>query len=309
MIWRYVGQLVAPFGLNHDPDIAVSHSISENLSWLGLLALIAVLAAAVRFARQAPLATFGTSFFFLVLAPTCLFPLLDFAAERRLYLASIGFFLLVLWGLTRLFERESKGPWIAAGVLVLAYSGATMARAAVWSNELTLWQDSARKSPEKARPLTWLGRIYFNGGRLAEAEQYWTRALEVVSPGSREEAFLFANVGLLEAKQKRWERAVEYYRRALERLPNEATFWAQLGVAQMRLGRTEEGWKSFEEGAKFVRRIGPEYFLLRGQERYQAGLYQEAAEDFQMVLEFSPENATAAKNLAIAQREAARNSQ
>jgi len=306
VVWRYVGQLLAPLGLNHDPDIAVSHSITENLSWLGLLALVASLGVAIRFGRRTPLAVFGALFFFLTLAPTSLFPLLDFAAERRLYLASIGFFVLLLWLITRLFESDSKGPWIATAVLALIYSGATMARADVWSNELTLWQDAAAKSPEKARPITWLGRIYFNGGRMAEAERYWIRALEVVTPDSAEESFLLANVGLLEAKKKRWEQAIDYYTRALKRLPNEATFWAQLGVAQMRLGRTEEGWQSFEHGQKFTRRLGPEFFLLRGQERYQAGLYEQAANDFQMVLEFSPENETAAKNLQIAQREAAK---
>lgn len=304
VLWRYVGQLIAPFALNHDPDIAVSHSLGDNLSWMGLLGLIGVVALTVKFARKAPLPCFAALYFFLVLAPTSVFPLLDFAAERRLYLASIGFFLLLLWGLTRLFESRSNGPWIAVGVLALVYCGGTVARAGVWSNELRLWEDAAQKSPEKARPLTWLGRIYYNGGRLPEAQRYWTQALERVDRGTNEEAYLLANLGLLEAKQKRWEAAVDYYRRAIEIHRREANFWAQLAVAQMRLGRTEEGWKSFEQGARYRMSTGPQFFLLRGQEQFQAGRYEGAVSDFEQVLRQSPENEAAQRNLEIARRAA-----
>ncbi len=305
MYFRYLGQLVAPFGLNHDPDIAASASLGEHFSWLALLALLAIVGATVWFHRRAPLAAFGALFFFVTLAPTSSFiPVADFAAERRLYLPAVGFFLVLLWGLTRLFEQRSKAPLGLVAALLLVYPGGTYARAGVWSDELLLWQDAASKSPDKERPWTWIGRIYNQRGDRMKAQQAWERAEQVVEQGTEEHAFLLGNLGLAAAQAKDYEKAIEYYRKAVEIFPAAPQIWAQMAVAQMRLGRTDEGWKSFEQAMVYRRRLGPEVYKLRGQELYQAGRYAEAARDFQAALEYTPDDEEARHNYEIARRAA-----
>ena len=307
MYFRYIGQLIAPFGLNHDPDIAASSSLMEHFSWLALLALLAIVGAAVWFRRRAPLAVFGALFFLLTLAPTTSFvPIADFAAERRLYLPAIGFFLVLLWGLTRLFDLRSKAPYGVVAALLLVYAGGTWARAAVWSDDLRLWQDAVAKSPEKERPWTWLGRVYHQRGDRIKAQQSWERALEVVEKETEEHAFLLGNLGLLEAQAKNWAKAAELYQEAVGMYRQAPQIWAQLAVAQMRLGRSEEGWESFEQAMKYHWRLGPEVYKLRGQELYQAGRYAEAARDFQAALAYSPDDEDARYNLEVARRAAGR---
>ena len=127
-----------------------------------------------------------------------------------------------------------------------------------------------------------------------------------MEPGSEQQAFLLSNLGLAAAQAKDYEKAVSYYRQALEIHEPAPQIWAQLAVAQIRAGRDSEGWESFERAMSFRRRLGPEVFKLRGQEHYQVGRYAEAAEDFRRALEFTPDDVEARENYEIARRAAGR---
>jgi protein O-mannosyl-transferase len=307
MYFRYFGQLVYPFGLNADPHIAPSTSLGEHGSWLALLGLIAIAAALIRFHRRTPLPVFGGALFFLALGPTTSFyPLLDYAAERRLYLPAIGFFLVVVWALARSSDARSKVPYAVVGVLLAVYAAGTYQRSTVWADELRLWEDTVAKSPGKGRPWMWMGRVLFNRGRLDPAVRAWERAAELLPPDSDEYPYVLSNLGLAAAHAKQYERAIGYYRRAIEAKPREAMFWGQLAVAQMRLGRTEEGWESFRKGFAAPGPAPVGLRALRGQERYQAGRYEEAAEDFEAVLRATPDDPEAARNLRAARQAAGR---
>jgi tetratricopeptide (TPR) repeat protein len=52
-------------------------------------------------------------------------------------------------------------------------------RAAVYKDEVTLWRDTALKSPGKARPLNGLGDALKKAGDLEEARRHLERALEL----------------------------------------------------------------------------------------------------------------------------------
>jgi tetratricopeptide (TPR) repeat protein len=297
--------VLIPFGLNVDPDIPGSQSLGDHLSWLALLALLALVGVAVWFHKRAPLAVFGLLFFLLVLAPTTtFFPLADFAAERRLYLPALGFYLALLWAATRVFEPGAAVAKWAVAALIAVYAVGTYQRSAVWSSEVALWTDAVSKSPNKERPWTWLGRAQYTIGNVPQAQIAWNRAAELVEKGSEEEAFLLGNLGLIEAQAKRWEQAIRYYKRALELKPTETTLFAQLAVAQIRAGHTEEGWETFAQGEKAWAFVSPQYRILRGQEYFQIGEYAKAVQDFQQALASQPDDPELRKNLEIAKRAA-----
>ena len=301
MYFRYLGQLLWPFHLNLDPDIVPSRSLLEQGSWLALLLLIVIAAAIVRWHREAPLVAFGALLFFIVLAPTTsFFPLLDFAAERRLYLPSIGFFVAVLAALSYLRLSTRSVLRVGLGVILAVYGVATFQRSQVWADDLALWQDTVEKSPRKARPWGWLGRIYDGRGQQQQAEEAWIRAERVVRPNSLEHATLLGNLGLAEARKQNYQKAVDYYQKALEIRSYRPTVRAQLAVALMRLGRTDEGWQEFEKA--FGNTTGSyEALMLRAQELYLVGRYAEAAQDYRMALALLPESEEAQRNLEAAE--------
>jgi tetratricopeptide (TPR) repeat protein len=178
-----LSRLAMPHALNIDPDLPVFAGWTPVLA--GESALLGALLAAgfLGLARRSA-AGLGVLWFFLHLAPTNSFiPRLDVANERQLYLASWGLFLALGAGVDRL--RERVGPRrvdAAVGVLVIALGVLTVSRNRVYRSEVALWEDTAGKSPGKARVHNNLGYAYELGGRVRDAEAAYIRALSL-DPG------------------------------------------------------------------------------------------------------------------------------
>lgn len=305
MYFRYLGQLLWPFQLNLDPDIAPSHSLLEQGSVFALIALIMLIAAVVRWHRSAPVLSFGALLFFVALVPTTsFFPLLDFAAERRLYLPSIGFFLVVLSAASFINSQRRNVIGAALAVVLLVYSTAAYQRSITWSDDLLLWQDTASKSPNKSRPRAWLGRVYDQRGLLDQAEAAWVQAEQLAEPDSAEQASLLGNLGLAAARRKSYQEAIDFYERSLLIRQNQPVVRAQQAVALMRLGRTDEAWASFDE-AHQNQPVPFEVRVLYAQELYLAGRYAEAVAEYEIASRLFPESADTRNNLEAA-RQAAR---
>ncbi len=300
MYFLYLRLLLAPFGLNADYDIAPSTSLTEHLSWAALLLLLALLTAVVHYHRRAPLVAFGVLLFFVVLAPTSsFFPILDYVTERRLYIPSVGFFLAVVPALLCALRPSARVAGAVLAAVVAVYSFSTYERSKVWGDEVSLWRDTVEKSPRKYRPWTWLGKVHNERGDYIRAIQAWLKAESLAIQGSSDHAYLLNNLGLAYANLRDRRHAVHYYRRAIEIEPEEGQFWANMGVAQLRL-RDQEGWRSLQKAVEYGQGR-PTVFLLRGQELFQAGRYREAASDFQHALDMRPEDPAARKNLEAAQ--------
>jgi tetratricopeptide (TPR) repeat protein len=181
----------------------------------------------------------------------------------------------------------------------MVYAVGTYQRSQVWADELSLWRDTVEKSPSKYRPWTWLGKVQNERGDYTAAIRSWEKAATLVEQGSSEHAHLLNNLGLAHANQRDRSRAAAYYQQALEIVPDEGQFWANLAVAQLRLN-DQQGWQSFEKAVQHARGRATVY-LLRGQEYFQAGRYKEAAADFQHALDIQPEDETARRNLEAAE--------
>ena len=302
MYFLYLRLLIVPFGLNADWDIVASQTIGENLSWLALLALLTLVGAAIYLRRREPLISFGILFYLAILAPsTSFYPLLDFAAERRMYLPSIGFFLVLVLMISWIAGASSRAKLGALGGLLLIYSWGTYERSRLWGDDLALWHDTAEKSPEKYRPLTWLGKLYDERGSVQDAAYYWEKAEKLADPGSDDHGFLLSNLGVAHAKQKDYAKAAEYYQRSLEILPEEEVIWANFAVTQIRLGHVKEAWGNFEKALK-LNPAQPETYVLRGQEFFQRGAYANAVRDLEAALRMRPEDESVRRNLEAARR-------
>ena len=302
MVFLYLRLLLVPFGLNADWDIVPSQTIWENLSWLALVLLVALVGAAVHLRRRDPLIAFGILFYLAVLAPsTSFYPLLDFAAERRMYLPSIGFFLVLVLIVARIAGALAKAKLVAFGGLLLIYSWGTYQRSQLWGDDLALWHDTVEKSPAKYRPLTWLGKLYDERGLVVDAAYYWEKAEKLAIPGSRDHGFLLSNLGVAHAKQKNYTKAAEYYTRSLEILPKEEVIWANFAVTQIRLGNEKEGWSNFKK-ALDLNPSQPEIYVLRAQESYQRGAYANAVSDLEQALDMRPEDESVRRNLQAARQ-------
>jgi len=295
MYFLYLSLLAVPFGLNVDYDIAPSRSLFEQGSWLALAGILALAAGAIHFRRRFVLASFGVLFFFLTLSPTSsFFPLLDYAAERRLYLPSAGFFLAAL-ALAFQWWWPRRALSLTLGGIVLLYGAGTCARNRVWQDSLALWQDAVEKSPNKWRGHNNLGNEYTKLARFEEAVRCFQTAARLVRPDTKEHAEILSSLGSTFANRQMYAQAAETYRKALKISPDISHLWTNLAIAEIRLQKPA-GWQYFQK-AMDLNYLAWEPYLARANMYSQLGRFDEAIADYQQVLRRVPEHADAQYNL------------
>ena len=147
--WKYLWLFLWPPALSIVHDLNLTPSL---LSWPTLPALVAftaLIGGLLALRKVAPIISFCGIFTLLVMAPTSLIPLNLPMNEHRVYLASVGIFVIISMALLRAFDtpRSRKALPLTVGVLIALFSTATMERNRQWATPLTLWSDAVTKAP------------------------------------------------------------------------------------------------------------------------------------------------------------------
>ncbi len=277
-IFVYIREFVLPVNLTADWDFPISRTIFDRDAIVGLLVLVVLSGVAWWYRRRFPLATFGFFVFLLLMAPTSsVLPIRDAVAERRLYLGMLGLLLIVMDIAGRL-KLTRKALATAGALVALIAAGATRSRAAAWADPLTLWQDTASKSPNKARVRFQLGFTYSDRGRpdlaLAEFQRTaelnppsWMKfnllvdwALAYNAQGRFDEALaklreaasmdatahVYSQIGMVYAEQSRWEEALAALSKAESLDPNFAMVYVYRGNIFLRQNRVAEAIPQYQ---------------------------------------------------------------
>lgn len=169
-------QWALPLWLNIDPDLPLLSDLSESL--LPLLFFGIALTLTLACWRRRSWLGFALAWAILHLLPLYLFlPRLDIANERQLYLAGWPLFLALAAELA--LRLDTRSFRIACIVLLFALGSLTLLRNQAYVDEIALWEDTARKSPHKARVHNNLGYAYKLAGRTGDARREFTLALRL----------------------------------------------------------------------------------------------------------------------------------
>jgi tetratricopeptide (TPR) repeat protein len=183
--WHYVGHVFAPVDLVADElAFPIAKTPWEFRTLLALEGWIVVGVVLLACARRAPAVTFLGGAFLLYLAPTSsVMPLAEMVNEHRPYLPVTGVVLLLCAGLFALVNRLSTRPALvgcaATALVMILLTLMTRDRNRDWRDELTLWQDTAEKSPESSRAQMNYGLALMRLGRYEEAVQRFRRTIEL----------------------------------------------------------------------------------------------------------------------------------
>jgi tetratricopeptide (TPR) repeat protein len=290
VIWTYVRLFFLPFGQNVDPDVAVSHSLLDQGAIFGLVALMALVAAAWIYRKRWPLAAFGVFMFLLLLAPTSSFiPILDVSAERRMYLPFLGLVLVCLEFLRRL--RVSQAAWAGAAILAIC-SVLTYQRSAVWANPVALWRDAANKSPRKWRPHFQLASALYESSMCPEAAQ----AFEAASKLERPSFDLLLDWGLALDCAGNWQDALVRLQQSATLQPS-AHVQSQIGMVYAKHSKWEEALAALAR----AQQIDPNFemtYVYRGKIFESVGNKTAAATQYQRALALNPLDSDARDSLA-----------
>jgi tetratricopeptide (TPR) repeat protein len=260
VVWRYLALVVLPIHQNLDYDIAFSRSLWQPATTLpALIALLALLAWLIREAGRGereggglkPEArslrpAFWALGFFLLLAPSSsVVAQADAMYEHRTYLPMASLVMALGWLLWRAtaWLRSSGARAGAATALVLALTAATVARNQVWANELSLWRDVVRRSPNKGRPYIGLARGLTQSGQPEAARQALERGV-AVDPNNRD---LRLNAGVLALQEGDGPAALAHFERALRLGREIPEVWNNLGAAHSLLGHSDQAIEAWHK--------------------------------------------------------------
>jgi Flp pilus assembly protein TadD len=306
VVLRYLGLVALPLGQNVDPDVPLVPSPASGrflAALAGLVLLLALPAALAWRARarsaSARMTLFAVGWLAVTLSvESSVFPLADPMAEHRMYLPSMGIFLLAGWAAASLRARASR-DWqvmVPVALVVAALAGATWARNRLWRDPVSLWSDAVQKSPMKPRPYLWLSQALQDRGDLEGALPLVERAVVLPPPLP----ITFQNLGVLYVKLGRPEDAERAFRRVLA-FPGAPWRGANLSLGMLLLDRGRAG----EACALFAAELAVYPASLEALENHGTCLLQRgdasgAIEQYGRVLRLQPGNARVLYNAAYA---------
>jgi len=299
VIVTYIRLLFVPLNQNFDYDYPIANTLLDLPVLASLFFLIGVLIVAVRLFRGHRLASFGIFFFFLALLPeSSVVPINDVIFEHRLYLPIAGFSLFLTSGLVALFGKYNPRTMAAVFALLIIFNSAlTYARNSVWKDELTLWSDTIRKSPHKARPYAGRGNAYGRKGDLDQAILDYNRAIEN-RPYYIE---AYSNRGSAYAQKGDLDRALLDFSKAIEGKPDYADAYSNRGSVYAQKGDLGKAISDYSK----VLEISPycaEAYNGRGSAYARKGDLDRAILDCTKAIEIKPDYAGAYYNRGLAYR-------
>jgi tetratricopeptide (TPR) repeat protein len=294
-LFVYMGMFVLPVNLTADWDFRISKTILDGGAIFGLVALVALAAAAWHYRRRFPLAGYGYFVFLLLMSPTSsILPIKDPLAERRLYLSMFGLLLIVVDVLSRLkVDRRALGA--ACLAVALAAAVGTHARAAVWANPVSLWEDTVSKSPNKRRSHFQLAYAYDQQQRYGEALAEFQKTAELgsVTPD------LLVDWGLVYDHVGQMDQALAKFQQAAAIHPT-AHIYSQIGMAYAQQSRWVEALQALATAEKLDAKF-PDTYVYRGKIYLNANQVPAAIQEYRRALEIDPTLEDARHDLAIAE--------
>jgi len=281
-LFVYIGEFLLPVSQNADWDFPISRTIVDHGAIIGLIALLALAAAAWHFRKRFPLAGYGYFTYLILMAPTSSFlPIQDAIAERRLYFSMLGLLLIVV-DVVRRIRIDRKQCAIAASVLVLVAAFATHVRAAVWTDPMALWGDTVQKSPNKLRVRFQLAFAYYVRQDYATAIQKFADAAQVGPP----RADLLLDWGLAYNELHQTDKALEKLQQAAALTPT-AHIYSQIGQVYGGAGRFPEALTALNQAEKIDGNYALTFFY-RGLVYYKINQCARAVQQYQRALALDP---------------------
>ena len=249
-----------PGRLNLDYDFPLSYSlVSPFTTLLAILTIIWMLGFAIYSAKNNRLYSFCIWWFLgnLVIESSTI-PL-EIIFEHRTYLPSmLAILLLVLFLHQTVRKRRALIACLVAVALLFSYW--TYERNKIWKDELTLWTDIYKKSPNKSRVNQHLGMELLQASRVDEAIPILLKALQLYEEEiklQKNEDFLktsvhLINLGSAYREKGLYKKAILFLNRALEAFYFDSKAHYHLGLCYAHTRQLEKAVFHFTKALEFA---------------------------------------------------------
>ncbi len=280
-VFYYLNKFLLPVSLNVDPHVEPVETPWDLQFMTASLILLGLVALAWLARRKQPALCFGllTLLASPLTAYACI-PLADVVAEHRIYIAGLGFALVIAWCLS---FRKNLSLVLLAAVTATLFS-TTVVRNRVWHDSITLWQDSASKSPRLARPHLNLGAAYQVAGLNEEALAEFRQAVSVnprLVPA-------YSNMVAIYLLRGDLDEAEACLSKAIDLAPDRVTLYAELAAIVLRRQEPQKALAILDR-ARGRGELSTIHFA-RGEALLQLGRYPEAAGEYRRAMELEGES-------------------
>jgi tetratricopeptide (TPR) repeat protein len=255
LLWVWPGSL----GVHHDLTFT-THFDAVTAAWV-VLGIGASLGMIVACWRRRPLVSWCLLWVFAGLAPLAPLPWMTvngLMQENRMAFSAVA----LAW-LTALAAREALAIWrvgvarcsrrirrslewvaVGAGLIIVILAVITdRARSAVWSDDVTLWQEASTRSPDSRSVQINLGGAYMARNDYNRAEDAFRRAA-AITPN---EALPYYALGTLAYRRRQYDQAKSLFLKTASMAPDYAATYRMLGLIAIK--QSQDG-----EAAVFLRR-------------------------------------------------------
>lgn len=287
VILHYLRLALLPFGQSLDYAWPIATVTPQSIVAAAVIVTLGVAAVALTVLRQ-PIG-FCMLAFFLILGPTSsFFPIRDLAYEHRMYLPLACVLVPLAVGLVMLARSRPLWGTGAATAMLMMLTVTAFARCQQYRTGVAIWSDVVRKAEDNPR-----GHVNLASHLIDERGDYETAithnqlALKLLAsprqnfPLNVEPSVVHRNLskaynnhGLLLLRERRWSAAKASFAQAIEHWPTNAHAYSSLGNLCVYTGN-----------------------------------YDAAITAFERALQHDPDLVAAAKNLAVAKRLKARQSE
>ncbi len=324
----YISLLVFPHPsrLNLDHDFPLSYGPADPVTTLlSIIAITGLIWTAIYSAKRDRLVSFSLLWFIgnLVIESSVIG--LEIIFEHRNYLPSM----LVCLMAAVLSCRYLRPKWLyitALTTLIFLLSYWTYTRNNIWSNNLTLWEDCVKKSPQKARPYNNMGNTLAEKRNFSAAISNYYSALKInpklpkvhnnlglalTEMGRPQEAYnhysealkidpdypdAYNNLGNLMLNKGQVKKAHQLYLNALKVNPDFVKARNNLGLILSKQGHTKEAISHYVKALQADPNLAITHNNM-GNAFIQLGQYAKAAKHYLRAIELNPDNASAHNNM------------
>ena len=250
----YLRLLILPFNLSPHHPLAVEPLLAPPAVLLQVTALVGVILLIFSRRKSSPVVFRSGLWILIALIPISnIYPLPRLLAEKRLYLPSLGFSLLVAELCCGRYHRSGRSGYRLFWIIVAIFTLLTLLRQPVWRSNYALWERTSRDRPRAPLTLYNWGMARIQAGREEEGLAD-LRAAEMILPGQPVILERIADcLGLL----GRYRESLEVYQKLLRDSPDSPSLYLKIGFSYEGSGYSRLAEHYYNEALALASRTDP----------------------------------------------------
>ena len=299
----YIFKLIIPYklsGFYPYPQEVSMFLIFRNIIFV--LVSIGIVGVAIYFRNKIKTVTFGLLFFsvnIVLLLKTFDVPAGDYImADRYVYVASIGIFILIAAGYKYLISNSILLKRIGISMLVLYVlflSLQTFNRNSVWKDDITFYTDIISKYPYAEVAFTNRGAVRKENHQYTKALADFNKAIQL----GKNDFKAFANRGAVYSDLGQFDKAVIDFKKATSFNSGNPGILASYGFAQLQTGDFRGAINTLNQSL-IIQEFNPEAYTNRGTAKFSLGDFTGAIADYEVASTQDPDYLNAIFNRGLA---------